>query len=135
MTKSSLALHYAHRLDKPGFAWSDIVKHAWYFVRFREALKQGVATFSYFKKDGTIREAKGTLSELLIPEDDKPKQASPKSSPEGKDLRNSPSFRKGSGVGFSVFTYYDLDRKAWRSFDLRSFIGYVEYYKLQKETR
>ena len=112
MTKSSLALHYAHSLDKPGFAWSDIVRHAWYFVRFREALKQGVATFSYFKKDGTIREAKGTLSELLIPEDDKPKGILPRT------------------PNYAVFTYYDLDRKAWRSFDLRSFIGYVEYYQL-----
>ena len=114
---NSIAMHIAHQLYKPGFAWSDIVKHAWYFVRFREALKQGVATFSYFKKDGTIREAKGTLSELLIPEDDKPKGLLPR-------IPN-----------YAVFTYYDLDRKAWRSFDLRSFIGYVEYYKLQKETR
>ena len=112
-------MHIAHQLDKPGFAWSDIVKHAWYFVRFREALKQGVATFSYFKKDGTIREAKGTLSELLIPEDDRPKN-------------NDPSLQGGArGRLFHIFTYYDLDRKAWRSFDLRSFIGYVEYYKLE----
>ena len=110
---NSRAMHIAHQLDKPGFAWSDIVKHAWYFVRFREALKQGVATFSYFKKDGTIREAKGTLSELLIPEDDRPKGILPRT------------------PNYSVFTYYDLDRKAWRSFDLRSFIGYVEYYKLE----
>ena len=51
--------------------------------------------FSYFKKDGTIRNAIGTLNEKYIPAESKPIDSS-----------------KGNG---SNFKYYDLERKAWRS--------------------
>lgn len=34
---------------------------------FKEALEAGIVTFSYQKKDGTIREANGTLCKALLP--------------------------------------------------------------------
>ena len=73
--KNSRVMHLAHILHKnrPDFAWSDLVRHAWYFERFRTWLKDGVVRFSYWKKDGTIREAKGTLNDLFIPLDKRPK--------------------------------------------------------------
>ena len=52
--------------------------------------------FSYFKKDGTLRNAVGTLHEKFIPEEMRPKD------PSVNDLR-------------SNLKYYDLEKKGWRS--------------------
>ena len=63
----------------------------------RESLKGSTPVyFSYFKKDGTLRQAIGTLHSDLIPEDMRPKDPS---------------------VNFTGdnFKYFDLEKKAWRS--------------------
>ena len=52
-------------------------------------------SFSYFKKDGTLRNAIGTLNERLIPESVRPKDSSTNT---GDNLK-----------------YYDLEKNAWRS--------------------
>ena len=52
-------------------------------------------SFSYFKKDGQLRNARGTLNESLIPEHLRPKDSS-------TNYANS-------------FRYYDLEKGAWRS--------------------
>lgn len=54
--------------------------------------------FSYFKKDGTLRKAIGTLNEKLIPEEMRPKD---------------PSANTGANL-----KYYDLEKKAWRSIQI-----------------
>jgi len=51
--------------------------------------------FSYFKKDGTLRNAYGTLYEKFIPENMRSKDLSANN---GDNLK-----------------YYDLDKKNWRS--------------------
>ena len=51
--------------------------------------------FSYFKKDGSVRNAIGTLNEKLIPEEMRPKDSSTNT---GNNLK-----------------YYDLEKNAWRS--------------------
>ena len=38
-------------------------------IKFREALKNGEVKFTYAKKDGTIRQAVGTLCEKLLPKE------------------------------------------------------------------
>ena len=38
-------------------------------IKFREALKNGEVKFTYTKKDGTIRQAVGTLCEKLLPKE------------------------------------------------------------------
>ena len=94
--------------------WSNSVKTAWYFEHFRQWLAQGLVTFTYLKLDNSIRDARGTLNEFLIPRDDHPKGT------------------KSTAVNYAIINYFDIDRKAWRSFDIRLFIGYVERFPLQK---
>ena len=114
ITKSSRAMKRAHILhaNNPAFAWSDILRYGWYFERFTEWLKNGVIHFSYFKEDGSIREARGTLSTLLIPLDDAPKGTAT------------------AKPNYGVIAYYDIDKKGWRSFRITDFIGYVSGYQL-----
>jgi hypothetical protein len=114
ISNNQCALRMAHILynNKPHFRWGDILRYGWYFVRFRKWLANGVIHFSYFKEDGSIREARGTLSVHLIPRDDAP---------------------KGTSTGkpnFGVINYYDIDKKDWRSFKITNFIGFVSGYSL-----
>ena len=98
---------------------SQALKYAWWFEAFRQKLSTGVWRFSYFKTDGSIREAVGTLSMDLIPEDKRPKG----------DMSDGAAREPAAGV----FPYYDLladgDTGAWRSFRLDNFIGFVEEVK------
>ena len=89
---------------------SQALKYAWWFEDFRAKLQTGVFRFSYFKKDGSIREARGTLDMSLIPEKDRPKS--------GLDPE--------AVVSPSTFSYYDLLADGWRSFRIDNFIGFVE---------
>ena len=87
---------------------SRALKYAWYFENLRNKLRSGIWRFSYFKKEGSIREARGTLDMSLIPEDRHPKgNPSDVLAPAG------------------TFSYYDLDKNAWRSFCLDLFIGFI----------
>ena len=88
---------------------SQAVKYAWWFESFRLKLQNGIYRFSYFKTDGSIREATGTLNLELIPEEHRPK--------------NDGSTAKETAPG--VFTYYDLEKKSWRSFRCDNFIGFI----------
>ena len=98
--------HILHR-DTPTHKWSSIVKYAWYFEQLRAWMQTGSVTFSYWKKDGSIREAHGTLNMNLIPTDKHPKA------------------NANANANASIFPYFDLDRQAWRSFDITKFIGFV----------
>ena len=95
---------------------SQALKYAWWFEDFRKKLSTGVWRFSYFKKDGSIREAVGTLDMSRIPEDKRPKG----------DMSDGAAREPAAGV----FPYYDLyadgDCAGWRSFRLDLFIGFVE---------
>ena len=88
---------------------SQAVKYAWWFESFRLKLQNGIYRVSFFKTDGTIREAVGTLNLELIPEEQRPK--------------NDGSTAKEPAPG--VFNYYDLGKKAWRSFRCENFIGFI----------
>jgi hypothetical protein len=102
---------------------SQALKYAWWFEDFRKKLSTGIWRFSYLKKDGSIREAVGTLCMDLIPEDKRPKGINSEAlnSTEGALNRAEPAA--------GVFPYYDLDAAAWRSFRLDNFIGFVEEVK------
>ena len=114
------ALKYAHILHshKPHHKWSDIVRYGWYFVKFRSWLSNHVVKFSYFKQDGSIREAMGTTNTFFIPFDKRPKG----------DMSD------GMGIEqYKTIPYFDLDKKEWRSFKIVNFIGYVELFpKLER---
>ena len=96
---------HKHRPDHP---WPKIVGYAWYFHHLRVLMRTNIVQFSYFKTDGSIRQARGTLCPSLIPEDKRPKTESPK---------------KKRKEHYETFPYYDLDREAWRSFKITEFIG------------
>ena len=113
-------MYAAHYLKKQApvilrgatFTQKGALKHAWYFEHFRDKLRSGIYRFSYFKTDGSIREAIGTLNFDLIPEEHHPKSLS--------------AARSDSSEEYSSFRYYDLDANGWRSFLLDLFIGFVE---------
>ena len=64
---------------------------------FKNALHKGVVNFKYKKKNGEIRDAKGTLNIDVMGEDNAPK-----------------------GTGYDIvdtnIRYYDLNSEGWRSF-------------------
>jgi hypothetical protein len=88
------------------------LKYAWWFESFRNMLRTGSYRFSYFKKDGSIREAIGTLDLSRIPAEHQP-----------KPLSGAPDVRPEN---YETFVYYDLSIPGWRSFRLDNFIGFVE---------
>ena len=128
MKSTSYALMMAHYLQshaaeqqplsnktKPQ-TWKERVRLAWYFVKFNEALKDGVVKFSFWKKDGSIREATGTKNMLLIPFENRPQALSPESvSP------------------VQTIAFYDIDKKDWRCFSITHFIGFVTIYHLTSQ--
>jgi len=89
---------------------SQALKYAWWFENFRNRLKSGIWRFSYFKTDGQIREAYGTLDTTIIPEDKQPKRE--------PDKQTQPCY--------DTFVYWDTEAQGWRSFRLDNFIGFVE---------
>ena len=90
---------------------SQALKYAWWFENFRAKLATGIYRFSYLKKDGTIREAIGTLNFDYIPSDQLPKGD------------------EAVSIQYSAFRYFDLERNDWRAFSLDHFIGFVEEVK------
>ncbi len=64
---------------------------------FKNALRKGVVNFKYKKKNGEIRDAKGTLNVDIMGEENTPK-----------------------GTGYDIvdtnIRYYDLNSEGWRSF-------------------
>jgi Protein of unknown function (DUF2693). len=67
----------------------------------RAALNEGVVLFEFIKKDGTLRHARGTTCPDLIPTDNMP--------------QNKRSPQQQAAFERQVVTFYDIDRKAWRS--------------------
>ena len=67
----------------------------------RTALHEGVVLFEFIKKDGTLRHARGTTCPDLVPTVNTPKG---KRKPEVQALYER-----------QVVTFYDIDKKEWRS--------------------
>jgi len=72
-------------------------------LNFKNALHAGAVEFKYRKKNGEIREARGTLNIDVMGEDNAPK-----------------------GTGYDItdtnIRYYDLNSKGWRSFIVENLI-------------
>lgn len=75
----------------------------------KAALKVGEVKFKFTKKDGTIREARGTTCPDLLP------KVEPKEGEEDKP-------KKVIKLSQNVTRYYDLDKEQWRSFINESLI-------------
>ena len=75
--------------------------------RLKKLLKAGVVEFSYKKKDGSVRKAKGTLKDELLPETDKDDE-------------------RKKNLSKDCFYYYDLKRDDFRCFLRDNFIDIKE---------
>lgn len=71
-------------------------------TKFRDSLKQGVITFQYKKKDGTVRTAKGTTNPTEI----------------SKHYTS-----KNCGGLNGYISYWDMDKMDWRRFNESNLIG------------
>ena len=67
----------------------------------RQALSEGVVLFDFIKKDGSLRHARGTTCPDLVPTDN---------TPQGKRTP-----RQQERYNQQVVTFYDIDKKGWRS--------------------
>ena len=84
------------------------LKQAWWFESFRDAISNGFARFTYYKKDGTTRTALGTRAPSLIPVDKLPK--CPQDNDEWEERAK-------------TIPYFDLDKNEWRSFNVLNFVS------------
>ena len=71
------------------------------FEELKESLKNGIVEFSYKKKDGTIRNAKGTINPEIVKE---------------KNENAFASNGRTRSVPDNVQTYYDVVSDGWRTF-------------------
>ncbi len=90
------------------------LKQAWRFESFRDALANGFARFTYYKKDGTFRTALGTRSSVLIPTDKLPKCPQDNEEWEERD---------------KAIPYFDLDKMEWRSFNVLHFVSLDQVWR------
>lgn len=112
-------------------------------------LKEGVVIFEYAKKDGSVRVAKGTMNEDYLPERI-PEQITfdVEAINELMKAKNIPTleeYARGNGLKVvgtvcdkyvfipikekkkneNIFTYYDVEKDAFRSFNKDNFLGIV----------
>lgn len=75
---------------------------------FSKMLHEGIVEFEYIKKDGSVRQAKGTLVAEYLP--------APNADSDGSEG----STRKKNE---NVMVYFDMEKKSFRSFVKESFVG------------
>ena len=74
-------------------------------TEFNKMLHEGVVDFEFVKKDGSVRQAKGTLLAEHLP--------APKADSDSTSRKTSEN----------VMVYFDMEKKAFRSFVKESFVG------------
>ena len=85
----------------------------------RQALYEGIVLFEFVKKDGTLRHARGTTSPELVPTDDTPK--------------NKRTAQQQALFDQKVVTFYDIDKKGWRSLRIDTLWRYKRALKLTED--
>ena len=117
-------MHYAHILynetpweltsiltDGIESRWKEALRRAWELHYLREMLAHGIVEFTFIKKDGTLRTARGTNYPDLIP---------PRCAPSG---RQQAEIEAGlTEPNWKSIPYYDLDKEAWRAFSIENFV-------------
>jgi hypothetical protein len=102
--------------DDHKFGQSLALKQAWWFESFRDALSNGFARFTYYKKDGTIRTALGTRSACLIPIERAPKGLTSDGEIKWEERAK-------------AIPYFDLDKNEWRSFSVLNFVSLDQVWR------
>ena len=103
-------LNLANDLIDDGWDRKYAFKQAHLCRRLLECLGMGKVVFEYYKKDGTVRRARGTLCKGVSKDFDhyEYKMEHQKKNP------------------FGVFTYYDLDAMGFRTFSVANLIRIIE---------
>ena len=93
----------AHRLmEDSEFDQSKAFRQAYLVLELLGHLGQGVVTFEYMKKDGTLREARGTLCQRLMPQQE--------ADAVERQARKEPNYDRMD------YAYWDWDKRAFRAF-------------------
>lgn len=85
-------------IKEKNYSRSEAYKLSWKIYKLKNKMSNGIADFTFVKKDGTTRHAEGTLSFNVMPAD--------ASTFKGTDKNQSPS----------QIRYYDMQSHGWRSF-------------------
>ena len=113
-------MHYAHELynnvivfpTKPaGERWKECLEQAWELHYLRYLLAHGVVEFTYLKRDGTMRTARGTNYLDIIPPSKQPNGHQQLMIDAGMEQPN-----------YKSIAYYDLDKEDWRAFKVINFV-------------
>jgi hypothetical protein len=72
---------------------------------FSKMLHEGIVDFEFIKKDGSVRQAKGTLVADYLP--------APSADSDGSTRKKNEN----------VMVYFDMEKKSFRSFVKESFVG------------
>lgn len=91
-----------HFITKCSMAIEEAKKVADMNCELYDALSEREVRFKFLKKDGTIREARGTMKHGVIP----------------------PIMGTGRPLGFGLQLFYDLDCMSYRSFKKENLISY-----------
>lgn len=101
---SSWVLRLAHHMtDEHGVGMGNALNRAHMAAAILDKMGKGVAKFIYLKDDGTMRYAQGTLHRGIDPAFD-----NYESKGDGK--------RRDNSNTEGIYTYWDLDRHAFRTF-------------------
>ena len=103
-------LNLANQLVDEGWTRKDAFLRAHLTRRLLECLGLGTVVFEYYKKDGTVRRARGTLCKGISKDFD--------------HYEYKTEQQKENPIG--VFTYYDLDAMGFRTFNATKLIRIIE---------
>ena len=106
-TKSNFrvrVMKYAHYLNKTtNDSWRVCIIKAWQLYRLAKRMRDGIVSFYYYKNDGTVRHAKGTLQNV----------------PAGATLKNGKRMTKPS---YKTLAYFDVEKQSFRCFKVENLI-------------
>ena len=103
-------LNLANQLIDEGWTRKEAFKQAHLCRRLLECLGLGTVVFEYYKKDGTVRRARGTLCKGISRDFD--------------HYEYKKEQQKENPVG--VFTYFDLDATGFRTFNATKLVRIIE---------
>lgn len=97
----SKVLSLAHKLKASGLSFGEAQKKAWKVIRLKEAMQNDIVEFTFIKKDGSLRAAKGTTSNQFF-------------TYEKKTDRTTPSH---------LVTYFDIEKQSFRCFKAANLVA------------
>ncbi len=108
----SNVMHWAHHIHRTSDgSWSEALQRGWEMHYMRQMLAHGVVEFTFIKRDGTTRTARGTNYTDIIP---------PSKAPTGHQQE---AIDAGlAQPNWKSIAYFDLDKEAWRAFSIERFV-------------